>query len=471
MRSADRVDSSPLVSIVVPAWREADPLPLATLLSSVAVQTHRPVEVVAVCNGQGARLLATVRQSPVVTRIAELSQNAGVARAWNIGAHLATGAVLVFVNEDVRLGATAIETILGVLREDDSIGLVGPRGSVWEVSSARAAHIEYVGPGHAVDCDCVSGFLFATPRSVWAGAGGFDDAYTPCSFEELDYAYRVRRLGKRTVVSSDIDCEHEWGVSASPGSTPIEFLGRTEDIASINLRNHAHFLARWAPREGEEHGAGLPDQGAQPVSASAMVRSRAAAAGLADGLRDTGVLPNGASVLAVGLLAQALEEPVRRESSTAGGALVDVPIGQTYDAVVALEAFQHMNDAEASLLASRVASVAPLLVTAVHHTVLSRPWVNRRPVSEWLASWRSAGWAPDLWATVRLRFRYMRGSPGPEEWHQYLFVLRRATTGTFTSGSHLVLHPRAWRALARCLTLLTPPPASPPAGPRCGDQS
>ena len=73
--------------------------------------------------------------------------------------------------------------------------MVGPIGTRWDIS--RAKHLEYVptvrlASGALRPCDVVSGFLFATRAATFDEAGGFDERYSPCGFEEVDYCTTAR---------------------------------------------------------------------------------------------------------------------------------------------------------------------------------------------------------------------------------------------------------------------------------------
>ena len=62
--------------------------------------------------------------------------------------------------------------------------------------------------------------------------GGFDPAYHPAYYEDVDVALRARRLGGSTVVC--------------PGSTVVHHRGSgTPDAAPLTHRQRAHLLASW----------------------------------------------------------------------------------------------------------------------------------------------------------------------------------------------------------------------------------
>ena len=122
-------------------------------------------------------------------------------------------------------------------------------GTLWNIEEAR--HVAYLpsasGSSELRRCDVLSGFLFATPRSVFEFVGRFDEAYTPCGFEEVDYCTTVRQRAR-------LDCfevpgvrfEHRFGISAKRPWRRIRYDGRSESLGSIAKRNRSYFLAKWA---------------------------------------------------------------------------------------------------------------------------------------------------------------------------------------------------------------------------------
>jgi GT2 family glycosyltransferase len=236
----------PDISICVPVWKVHAPPDLATLEASLldALAGLRG-ELIVVLNGLSRSRLPLPPEAVVI----EFTGNRGVPVAWNQAAAAATADVLCFANDDVVLGSYALRRLWEAAQRRDA-GVVGPVGTRWDIGTAR--HLDYVStnmlpPGQGESCDVVSGFLFATRRDVYRGVGGFDEAYTPCGFEEVDYCTAVRfQLGLSCYAIGGIDHHHEFGISASRHWRRVRFDGKTESLASISRRNRRHFLAKWA---------------------------------------------------------------------------------------------------------------------------------------------------------------------------------------------------------------------------------
>jgi GT2 family glycosyltransferase len=236
----------PDISICVPVWKSHAPPDVATLEASLPdALAGLCGELIIVLNGLSPSKVSLPPDAIVI----KLTDNRGVPVAWNQAAAAATADVLCFVNDDVVLGPSALRRLWEAARQRDA-GVVGPVGTSWDIAAAR--HVAYVStktlcPGEGAPCDVVSGFLFMTRRDVFRAVGGFDEAYTPCGFEEVDYCTAVRfQLGLSCYAIEGIDHRHEFGISASRSWRRVRFDGKSESLASISRRNRTHFLEKWA---------------------------------------------------------------------------------------------------------------------------------------------------------------------------------------------------------------------------------
>lgn len=236
------------ISICVPVWKRHSPPNLATLSGCLheALAGLRS-ELIVILNGISAEKV----EVPADALVLEFNVNRGVPVAWNQAARAANSDVLCFVNDDVVLGQSALRRLWKATQQRDA-GVVGPVGSRWDIGAGR--HLEYVSmdslaAGALKPCEVVSGFLFATRNDVFRALGGFDEAYTPCGFEEVDYCTAVRlRLGLHCYAVAGVEHEHEFGISSRRPWRRIRFNGRTESIGNIARRNRAHFLGKWRGR-------------------------------------------------------------------------------------------------------------------------------------------------------------------------------------------------------------------------------
>jgi len=107
----DSAVQQPLISIIIPCWNVAELLP--STLASIAAQTHRHVEIIAVNDGSTdatTDVLANASNVRVITQ-----QNRGAAVARNAGAASARGEFLLFCDADVILEPHALATFVRLL--------------------------------------------------------------------------------------------------------------------------------------------------------------------------------------------------------------------------------------------------------------------------------------------------------------------------------------------------------------------
>jgi GT2 family glycosyltransferase len=237
------------VSVCVPVWRLHGAPNIHTLARELeAAAAGLSTELVVVLNGLKRREVRV----PEHANVTELGVNRGVPVAWNLAARVSGGRTLAFVNDDVSLGPGSLRMLHEALENNREAGVAGPVGTRWDIGSAR--HLDYVSldglaPGTQRPCEVLSGFFFATPRKIYEATSGFDEAYSPCGFEEVDYCTAVRlELGLLAVAVGGVPFGHDFGISAARPWRRVRFDGRSESLGSIAKRNRRRFRAKWAAR-------------------------------------------------------------------------------------------------------------------------------------------------------------------------------------------------------------------------------
>lgn len=246
------MSAAPKVSIIIPTLHLSRPknpkyfmfqkYTLAQVLADLAANVSIPHEIVVVCNGQDPALVELVRSHSAISKSCINNVNVGVSRAWNMGAMMAEGEALCFLNDDVQVGPGAVEALYDTLMGDPSIGEVGPKGAMWK----GAAHERFPEPHEYGDVSAIAGFMFMMRSSTFAEIGPFDIEYTPAGFEEIDYSYRLRAKGYRCAVVPNLDVKHHerHGVSASRGR--VDYLSKSVGTADLHERNKAYFQRKWS---------------------------------------------------------------------------------------------------------------------------------------------------------------------------------------------------------------------------------
>lgn len=241
----------PLISVIIPVLHLSRPInpkrfffpryTIRDVLRDFREHVTIPCEVIIVCNGDDPALIDFVKTDKQIDKYCLNSVNAGVARSWNMGAQLAEGSVLCFLNDDVSVGPGAIEALYHMLLSSPDIGQVGPVGARWK----GAAHERFVGEEQIEDADAIAGFCFLVRADLYRRLGGFDVAYSPAGFEEIDFSFSVRKAGFRCVVVPKLPLRHYHHHGVSAYSTEIRYLSQSIETTVLHERNKAYFMAKW----------------------------------------------------------------------------------------------------------------------------------------------------------------------------------------------------------------------------------
>ncbi len=239
------------ISIIIPTLHLTRPInkkrffmprqTIKDLLGDIKKNVRVPHEVIVVCNGTDDELRDYVRRSNDIDRYCLNNTNVGVARAWNMGAQLADGNYLCYLNDDVSVGEGALERLVAHLESDSSVGEVGPAGSFWR-DCQHARFVEADGP---VEADVVSGFAFMLRAETFHRLGGFDVGFTPAGCEEIDLSYRIRQAGLKCIVDQGVAIKHFHHHGVSAHHTDIHFMGQVVDTQTLHERNSAYFRSKW----------------------------------------------------------------------------------------------------------------------------------------------------------------------------------------------------------------------------------
>ncbi len=241
----DRNDAAAVdVSIVVVGY--GAPRWLDRCLGSLAGE-GRPVlthEVVLVDNASIPALRETLTADLERVRLVELEENVGFGRACNLGASLARGERVLFLNPDTEALPGAVDALAAFLDEDPSRGLVGGRtltpdlapdpASVWGAptlwsQACFATGLSTVLAGTRVfdpeslgwwgydtvrEVGVVTGCLLMVRHETFEALGGFDESFFMYG-EDVDLSVRARAAGYRPTFTPTAAVVHAKGATSS----------------------------------------------------------------------------------------------------------------------------------------------------------------------------------------------------------------------------------------------------------------
>ena len=221
-----------------------------TLLGNTS---HPSLDVIVVDNGSGDGTPAYLRHVAAHDRRVRVvlnDTNRGFAAANNQGLELATGSVLILLNNDTEVHPGWHVPLLQHL-EDPTIGAVGPRsdnvGNAARIDVPPAFHDDLAGftghlaakhRGESFEIRMLGMFCVAMRREVYESVGPLDEGYGIGLFEDDDYAERIRDAGWRIVCSKDAFVHHV-------GQGTFRLLIDTGEYDELWRRNQARFEERW----------------------------------------------------------------------------------------------------------------------------------------------------------------------------------------------------------------------------------
>lgn len=241
----------PRASIVILAWAQLDLL-LACLQSLAhTLDGTLPYEVIVVSNDARPAIVDALRRQVVGIRFVEADVNLGFSGGNNLGASIARGEYLVFLNDDAIVAPGWLSWLLTTADRHADAGAVGslilfPDGTIqeagsiiWSDGSTMPVGRESAGDAptwHFVRrVDYCSACSLLVRKDAWLRLGGFDPAYHPAYYEDVDLCLGLRRLGLHVLLEPRSRVWHHE--SRSSNQTFKSYLFR---------RNHARLARKWA---------------------------------------------------------------------------------------------------------------------------------------------------------------------------------------------------------------------------------
>jgi hypothetical protein len=187
---------------------------------------------------------------PEGVELVPLVDDVGWATARNCGLRRTRGNVVILADGSIEASGDVLAPLARAL-EDPTTGVAGPFGIVTsDLHEFRRS--EGIGPGREVDA--IEGYLMAFRRETLRAAGFLDEAFSFYRSCDIEYSFRVKEVGLRTVVVPVPVATHEHRAWAHTAPVRRDALSK---------RNFYRFLDRYRGRfdltvggEGSEAGSG-----------------------------------------------------------------------------------------------------------------------------------------------------------------------------------------------------------------------
>lgn len=239
-------------SIIIPVFNRCD-LTKECLESLSDTLRGESCEILVVDNGSSdgtGDLIAAFRKSHRHLSISYIynQENLGFAKACNLGAGLAEGRFLIFLNNDIIALPGWMKPLLHVLETDPTVGIVGakllyPDGTLQHAGVIISDVPAPITPGHVWrgrprdflparetrEYQAVTGACLGIRKDLFIELGGFDDQFrNDC--EDVDLCFRVREKGYRVLYVASSELIH------LESQTPGRFYHSEDNLIHLNKK-------------------------------------------------------------------------------------------------------------------------------------------------------------------------------------------------------------------------------------------
>lgn len=199
---------APRVSVVIPVYNaEAT---LKECLTRLHESRYRDYETILVddgCTDQSATIAAAF---PV--RIVPTSGRVGPAAARNLGARMATGDVLFFIDSDVMVRPDSLGLLAESFEAPDVDGLCGVQAAQMRYTNLASQYknlwMRWTYLRQTGDVPLFYTTAAAIRREAFLRVGGFDQGYATPNVEDTAFGQKLARLGVRVRVHPELEVEH-----------------------------------------------------------------------------------------------------------------------------------------------------------------------------------------------------------------------------------------------------------------------
>lgn len=241
----------PLVSVIIPVYNQLE-YTLGCLQSICDHSSDCGFEVLVVDDGSTDATQATLERVPGL-RYLRNPQNLQFLKSVNRAARYARGEYFFLLNNDTRVMAGWLDSLVDVFQRFPDAGVVGSRllfpdgrlqeagGIVWNDASAwnfgRLDDPQKPEYNYLKEVDYVSGAALMVRRDLFEQLGFFDERFVPAYYEDTDLCFAAREAGYRVLLQPRSNVVHVEGVSHG---TDTE-----SGVKQHQVDNQEKFLEKW----------------------------------------------------------------------------------------------------------------------------------------------------------------------------------------------------------------------------------
>jgi GT2 family glycosyltransferase len=175
----------------------------------------QPFEIIVVVDGENqdtARIAGEYNAKLLYLRLC-----GGPAKARNIGARMATGEILLFVDADVVIEPQTVLQISQHFKENPQVTAIfgsyddEPEAGNFLSQYKNLLH-HFIHQAAKEEASTFWSGCGAIRRTTFLALGGFDEKYRQPAIEDVELGYRLRRAGEKIRLHKQMQCKHlkEW---------------------------------------------------------------------------------------------------------------------------------------------------------------------------------------------------------------------------------------------------------------------
>nr|MBU1327985.1 glycosyltransferase family 2 protein [Candidatus Omnitrophota bacterium] len=219
--------NEPFVSIVIPIYNARNVI--EDCLNSVFDIVYKNFEVIIVDDCSRNESVDFIQKNYPQVKALTTKKNSGFAASINLGIKNSCGDIVALLNMDTIVDKGWLDPMVRLLAGDTSIGIVGSKiffsdgktiqhagGLLRE--NAVSLHIGRGEPDQGQfeftrEVDYICGASLAFRKALLDKIGMFDEKYKPLYYEDVDFAFRTKLVGKKIVYVPDSVIIHKENIS------------------------------------------------------------------------------------------------------------------------------------------------------------------------------------------------------------------------------------------------------------------
>ncbi|HBK07404.1 MAG TPA: glycosyl transferase family 2 [Acetobacteraceae bacterium] len=255
-----RTASEPALSVIMVLHNQFD----LTMMALSSLRTNYPGDIQLILVDSGSNDETKYIESRVHgAHHLRFDSNIGYLRGCNAALTIASADVVVYLHNDIELGPGAIAAALHRLTTNSTVGAVGgmilrthnvlqEAGSIVWCDGSTQGYMRDASPlapeaNFVRDVDFCSGVFLMARRELLFRLGGFDEAFAPAYYEDVDLCFRITQAGYRVVYDPAVVVHHvEYGSATDSHAAETE-MRRAHQIFALK---HVGELANRRARGG-----------------------------------------------------------------------------------------------------------------------------------------------------------------------------------------------------------------------------